>query len=70
MGLALKGLILEVLLGDNYLNDAGIFFIGTTARVGIQIFGTSCATKVRVIKTDNSFQRNAVDIFRISVDKR
>ena len=50
--------------------DAGMFFVGTTSRVGIQIFGTSCATKVRVIKTDNSFQRNAIDIFRISVDKR
>uniref|UniRef100_A0A7M5VDM8 PLAT domain-containing protein n=3 Tax=Clytia hemisphaerica TaxID=252671 RepID=A0A7M5VDM8_9CNID len=44
-------------------------YSGTSSRVGIQMFGTSCVTKTRVLKTPQSFQRNSLDIFRISLDQ-
>ncbi|XP_047143432.1 uncharacterized protein LOC101241823 isoform X1 [Hydra vulgaris] len=44
-------------------------FAGSTAKIGIQIFGTSCTTKVRVINSNNHFLRNGLDIFRISLHK-
>ena len=47
------------------------FFIGTTSNVGIQFFGTSCVTKTRIFKAPKGgFQRNSLNIFRISMDQR
>jgi len=44
--------------------------LGTSAKVGVQILGTSCATKPRILNGENCFQRNGLDIFRIALDRR
>ena len=52
-------------------NFSAFFFIGTTSNVGIQFFGTSCVTKTRIFKAPKGgFQRNSLNIFRISMDQR
>ena len=43
---------------------------GTSAKVGLKILGTQCATKARILQGENCFQRNGLDIFRISLDRR
>ncbi|XP_066916818.1 uncharacterized protein [Clytia hemisphaerica] len=42
---------------------------GTSANVGIQVLGTKCTSKARILQGDNPFQRNGLDIFRISLDR-
>lgn len=43
---------------------------GTSAKVGLKILGTQCATKARILQGESCFQRNGLDIFRMSLDRR
>lgn len=45
-------------------------FLGTSAKVYMKLFGTACTTQPRPFTHEGNFQRNGLDTFIISVNKR